>query len=138
MEILIADDDKHFRLLLTKLFKPSYHIVECSAGDEAFNEFKNQHGKKTQYDLVLLDLSMPGLDGLSVLKEIRKFEKEKRIKSSDKTKIVLITSDSKPDTRYESFQYECDAFLSKPLDMAKVARKFDKLGIEVKNISNPI
>lgn len=138
MNILIADDEKHFRLLLTKLFRDSYNIIEHDTGDTALLDVKYHLCKPTQYDLVILDKSMPGMDGIQVLKEIRKAEVNAGIKSTERTKIILITSDSHPDTRFESFQNECDAFISKPLVMSKVAKKFDKLGIKIKNIADKL
>jgi DNA-binding NarL/FixJ family response regulator len=71
MRVILVEDNEHFRSLLRSLLErvPGYEIVgEASSGDIAVELIKN-----TPADLVLLDLSLPKLSGISVLEQVRKF-----------------------------------------------------------------
>ncbi len=70
-KILLVEDDKFLRELLSKRLRMEfYSVLEANESSEAFNHL-NEHG----IDLILLDLHLPGIPGLEILKEI-KFKKE--------------------------------------------------------------
>ncbi|MFA5629244.1 MAG: response regulator transcription factor [Dehalococcoidales bacterium] len=73
MKVLITDDHPIVRQGLKQLLKETYESIvidEAGNGTEALDKIKDQ-----KYDIVLLDIAMPGLNGLEVLKEVRKFDK---------------------------------------------------------------
>src|SRR3989338_2213897 len=65
-KILIADDDGSVREALKLILGESYELVLVENGEEALSKLKQQ-----QFDLILLDIKMPKLDGLEVLKRIK-------------------------------------------------------------------
>lgn len=68
MRILIAEDEADIRKLLSlNMKKEGYEVIECKDGEEVLDIFK-----KEEVHLVLLDIMMPKLDGISVVEEIRK------------------------------------------------------------------
>ena len=68
--ILIVDDDKKYRFILRrKLEITGYKVYECTNGEEAF-EFLQSH--TASIDLVLLDLIMPGVDGVEFMDKMQK------------------------------------------------------------------
>ncbi|MEA1965152.1 MAG: response regulator [Candidatus Aerophobetes bacterium] len=70
--ILVADDDKNFQLLLkTELSLEGYQVMLANNGREALRKIK-----KETPDLLVLDLKMPNMHGLDVLKKMRKKNKE--------------------------------------------------------------
>ena len=64
--ILIADDDDHFRMLLTKVLRERYIVLPSVDGDDAIAK-----AMQIRPDIMLLDLCMPECDGLEALRKIR-------------------------------------------------------------------
>lgn len=65
-KVLVAEDELKIREILVDCLMDDYEVIEAKDGLEALQLFHSQ-----QFDLVLLDVMMPGKDGFSVLKEIR-------------------------------------------------------------------
>jgi two-component system chemotaxis response regulator CheY len=103
--ILIAEDYEDSRCCLKFMLEYfGFRVVEAKDGAEAVDEFKKQ-----QPDLVLMDLAMPRMDGLTATKEIRNSE------FSGKTPIIAVSAFGKA-LYNEAIQSGCDDFLNKPLD----------------------
>jgi two-component system, response regulator, stage 0 sporulation protein F len=75
IKILLVDDEEHIRLLFREeLEEEGYDIGLASNGFEALERLRAQ-----QYDLVVLDIKMPGMDGIQTLNEIKKINKDQRV-----------------------------------------------------------
>ena len=102
--ILVADDDRTTRLLLTETLRAQKHTVVAAAdGAEALKKLKA--GK---FDLVLLDIWMPKMNGLEVLAKLRK--------SEARPKIIVMTSDDTPQTLLSAIREEAYTYVAKPID----------------------
>lgn len=101
--ILIVDDDSHYRSLLKKrLQNAGYLIAEAADGLEAVEILRVE-----SYDLILLDLNMPNMDGFEVLEWI---SNNKHTKDSN---VIVLTSDSKRDTVVTSLTLGAKDFITK-------------------------
>ena len=75
IRILLVDDEEHIRLLFKEeLEEEGYSIELASNGFEALEKLKGQ-----QFALVVLDIKMPGMDGIQTLNEIKKINKEQHV-----------------------------------------------------------
>ncbi len=75
IKILLVDDEEHIRLLFKEeLEEEGYTIDLASNGFDALEKLKDQH-----FDLVVLDIKMPGMDGIQTLNEIKKVNKDQRV-----------------------------------------------------------
>jgi DNA-binding response OmpR family regulator len=102
--ILVADDDRTTRLLLTETLKEQkYNVVAVNDGAAALKKIKE--GK---LDLVLMDVWMPKMSGLEVLKKLRAVKK--------KPKIIVMTSDDTPETLLGAIREEAYSYIAKPVD----------------------
>jgi len=103
--ILVADDDKNFRLLLeTELTLEGYKVILADGGLKALRKVKWEAP-----DLVILDLKMPDLHGLEVLRIVREKNKE--------LPIIICTAYEKMQDDYTIWSSRVAAFLTKPLDI---------------------
>jgi len=103
--ILVVDDDKNFRLLLeAELTLEGYEVVLADNGLAALKKIN-----EGAPDLVILDLKMPDLHGLEVLRTIREKNKE--------LPIIICTAYDKMQDDYTIWSGRVAAFLSKPLDL---------------------
>ncbi|WP_405282586.1 sigma-54 dependent transcriptional regulator [Gaopeijia maritima] len=102
--ILIVDDDRTFRLSTGELLRQDGHEVEMAADAAEAVATLDQ----ARYDLVLLDMRMPGMDGLTAVEVLRK--------RGLGTPILMISGFGTIDTAVESLHRGADHFLSKPVD----------------------
>lgn len=102
VRILLADDEERMRKLVSDfLKKEGYHIFEAEDGKKALDAYRNQ-GK---FDLIILDVMMPGLDGWSVCNEIRK---------SSRIPIIMLTAKAQEADELFGFQLGADEYIIKP------------------------
>lgn len=101
-KILLIEDDKNLGFVVQDVLNHSgYQVIHKYDGVSGLDEFK-----KTSYDLVLLDIMLPELDGYSVAKEIRS--------NGNNTPIIFITAKSMHEDKVKGFHVGADDFLTKP------------------------
>ena len=103
--ILIADNEDGLRWVLEKGFRGAgYHVTAVRDGTSALAEAQSQ-----PFDLILLDVRMPGLDGLALLKQIR----ERRADAQ----VVIMTAHGTMETAIQAMQQGAYDYLAKPFDL---------------------
>lgn len=108
--ILIVDDEPKMRdLVKLYLEREGFKVTEAGDGEVALELFK-----KTKYDLVILDIMMPKLDGLSVCKEIRK---------NSETPIIMLTAKGEEIDRVLGFELGADDYVVKPFSPRELAAR---------------
>lgn len=108
LNILLAEDYQNNRLLVQSFLKRTpYQLTIAKNGQEAVEMF--QAGR---YDLVLMDMQMPVLDGYEATKAIRQWEKQQ---GKALTQIIALTANAMKEDVAKSLQFGCDAHLSKPI-----------------------
>lgn len=106
--ILIVDDEQSVRYSFRKLLsKEDYHIEEATNADEAIVLFKSNRPH-----LVILDVEMPGRDGLSLLKEIKAY--------APKTPVIIVTAFGSGDRVIKAMKYGAYEYIEKPFDIPKL------------------
>src|SRR6185437_3221281 len=124
MQILIAEDDDVNRILIQKIFQKlsvPYHIA--SNGFHAIEAFEKQF-----YDVVFMDIEMPGMNGFEVTKKVR----EKYKDCDNQPFIIALTANSLPGERQNCMNKGMNEYLSKPFSPPDAQRMIDKAG-EYKN-----
>lgn len=131
MRILIAEDDFASRKFLYK-FLSSYGECDMTIdGEETLEAYTLAYDEGTPYDLICLDIMMPKMDGIKVLKEIREIEDEKGIDERERVKIIMTTALNDVKNVFDSFETGCQAYASKPIDTQKLVEVMKKLGFPV-------
>ncbi len=114
-KILILEDDELFAQTLEDfLEEENFEVDIANDGEEALELNYNNN-----YDLYLLDINVPKLNGLELLKELRG--------SGDKTATIFLTSYKDKDTLEQGFLSGCDDYIKKPVDL-------DELFLRIKSI----
>lgn len=109
--ILLAEDDHHLGLLLKDYLQAEGFIVHLFRdGEAALHDLEN-----TLYDLCLLDVMMPKLDGFSLAKVIR--SKDKKIP------VIFITAKSMKDDKLKGYEIGADDYITKPFDEEELVWK---------------
>ena len=118
MKTLIVEDDFTSRVLLQALLQRYGENHIAVNGMEAIQAFQMALAEEKPYDLICLDILMPGMNGHEVLKEIRRIEQNQGIFSTDGVKIIMITALDDLGNAFDAFHELCDAYLTKPIDKA--------------------
>ena len=129
LKILIADDDFSSRKIM-KAFLEEYGTIDMTVdGEETLFAFKTAMKEGRPYDLICLDIMMPKVDGQEVLKQIRKFEREKGIFGKKAVKVVMTTALDDPQNVMESFKSDATGYITKPFDEEDFVRTLNELRI---------
>lgn len=114
INILVVDDEERIRRLLKMyLEREDYKIDEAENGDEALEK-----ALEFDYDLILLDLMMPGKDGIDVCKEIR---------DKKATPIIMLTAKGEEANRVQGFEVGTDDYIVKPFSPREVVLRVKAL-----------
>jgi len=127
MKTLIVEDDFTSRVLMQELLK-GYGLIHIAAnGREAVEAVRVALENGQQFDLICLDIMMPGMDGHQALKEIRALETAKGIFSTDGAKIIMTTALTDMQNKIDAFSSLCDGYLSKPIHREHLLKELRKL-----------
>jgi len=113
--ILVVDDDAAITATFESiLVGEGYDVRTATDGVEAIGL-----ARRERFDVVLLDLVMPGIDGLAALRQLREVAPQARI--------IILSAYIEPDREAEAFRLGAEAVLSKPPDLTKLLRYLGEL-----------
>jgi CheY-like chemotaxis protein len=119
LSVLVAEDNEINALLMRSLLtRLGHHAVIATNGAAALESWFAAKSAGTPYDLVLMDIQMPELDGIETAKRIRASEAGE---PGRRTPILALTANTLVEDRYACFEAGMDGFLIKPLDREKLA-----------------
>ena len=123
MKILLVEDNLlNQRIVLFSLKKYNHVITVANNGLEAVEKFS-----ESKYDVILMDIMMPVMDGLEATVKIR--EVEEISKPDKRTPIIALTANTMDNDRSKCISYGMDEFMAKPFDVEKLKLIFHKLEI---------
>lgn len=108
MKILVAEDEPQLlRVLTIAMEHAGYDVDQVDNGLKAV-----EHAKENSYDVIMLDIMMPVMDGITALKKIRE--------SGDKTYILMLTAKAEVDDRVTGLDSGADDYLTKPFSLKEL------------------
>ena len=129
MKILIAEDDLVSRIFMKKFLGKYGECDVAIDGLETIDAFLAGFKDEKPYDLICLDIMMPKLDGLKVLKALRDIEKQKGIDPQNRVKIIMTTALNDKNTIMNAYDNGCEAYAWKPIETDKFIAVMKKLGL---------
>lgn len=129
MRALVVEDDFTSRLLLQTFLSRYGECDVAERGTDAWEAFFLARASGRGYDVICLDIMMPGIDGHEVLRGIRHEEAACGVLSNDGVKIIMTTALDDIKTVFASFHGLCDAYLVKPIDLAKLLDQIKAFGL---------
>ncbi|WP_054949566.1 response regulator transcription factor [Numidum massiliense] len=111
--LVVDDEDRIRRLLRMYLEREDYLIEEAADGDTAL-----RMALETDYDLILLDLMLPGMDGIEVCEELRK---------KKATPVIMLTARGEESNRVQGFEVGADDYVVKPFSPREIAYRVKAL-----------
>jgi excisionase family DNA binding protein len=102
--LLLVDDDEGTRILLTKMLERQYDVETAVDGDGALDAIRRAG---TNYDLMISDLNMPGMDGIALIREVKGIRPE--------LPVIIITGYSTEKSAIDAVNLRVAGYLTKPL-----------------------
>ncbi|HSM89335.1 MAG TPA: response regulator [Desulfobacterales bacterium] len=111
--VLLVDDETIFTKNMAKLLKfRGYEVAAVNSGDAAIRELE-----QSRFDVIVLDLKMPGMDGITTLKEIMKLGLF--------TETLILTGHGSIDTALEAMKLGAYDYLTKPCEIDELVAKIE-------------
>jgi len=120
--LLVEDNLLNQRIVLFSLKKYNHVVTIANNGLEAVEKFRAE-----EYDVILMDIMMPVMDGLEATVKIREVEQINKV--SKRTPIIALTANTMDNDRNKCLSYGMDEFMSKPFDIEKLKLIFNNLDI---------
>jgi two-component system chemotaxis response regulator CheY len=127
MKCLIVDDEPTCRMMVKCLLSPYGHCDLAFDGREAIGAFRMALDSGHPYDLICLDIMMPGLDGHDVLASFREMERQRGIRGSDGAKVVMTTALMDSRDCVQAFSEGCESYVTKPVEERQLLAEVRKL-----------
>ncbi len=124
-KVLVVDDEREIRnLLRTSLSAEGYEVVVASNGEEAIGLAKTENPQ-----VILLDIEMPGIDGIETCK---------RLESDEKTRLIpIIMMTSRGDRDIEAYLEGATDVVNKPFDIVQLAIRVKSM-LRVRHLTNEL
>ena len=106
--LVVEDNDMNMQLVEFLLEEGGYDILKATSGEEALALTRSGAGPP---DLILMDIHLPGMDGLSVVRAMKSDEATRRIP------ILALTAHAMRGDRDRFLEAGCDGYISKPIDV---------------------
>jgi len=111
--ILLVDDEVEFTENMTRLLEGrGYHVTAVNSGDSAIKALSED-----RYDVMVLDLKMPGMDGIATLREVKKLQLL--------TETLILTGHGAIDTALEAVKLGAYDYLTKPCEVDELVEKIE-------------
>lgn len=120
LRMLLVEDDFASRLLLQTFLSRFGECHIAVNGAEAVEAFRRAAMRDERYDLVCMDIMMPGMDGIEAVRRVRAIEESDGICSTRGARIVMTTAVDDIHEVGRSYHELCDGYLVKPIDLAKL------------------
>ena len=120
MEILLVEDNPLNQKVVTfNLKKYNYNVTSVMYGREAIDLVKNR-----KFDLILMDIMLPEMDGFEVTENIRKYEEESGV--TERVPIIALTANTLDNDRDKCYSAGMNEYLSKPFSSDELIGVIDK------------
>ncbi|MCG8632376.1 MAG: HDOD domain-containing protein [Desulfobacterales bacterium] len=132
MKILVVDDENISRKILVSKMKALGTCVAVDNSKKALAEMELADNKEDPFDIITLDVSMPGMDGRQMLKHIRTREIKNKVPKEERVKILMVTARMNMNTIKSCIKMGCNGYLTKPVSRFQLLQNLGKMGFDTK------
>ena len=130
MKALVTDDDFVGREKIKATLEKLGECTSVSSGELALKMFERAHLLQNPYDLITMDIDMPGLNGHDVMRRIRDWEQVNLLDPDEQgVKIIVITGMTDTRNALLSFRVGCQSYILKPMTHDRIRVALQELGL---------
>jgi DNA-binding response OmpR family regulator len=111
--LLVDDEEMYLEYLSRRLIRAQYDVAKCLSGEEALEKTRDH-----DFDVIILDVIMPGIDGIETLREIKKLKPG--------TEVILLTGNASLESGIEGIKLGAFDYLRKPCNTEELVSKIDQ------------
>lgn len=124
MRLLIIEDEENLAKSLKKVLQTEGYAADIAlTGDEGYEMAFGE-----EYDLIILDLGLPGMDGLKIIEELRK--------EKNSAPVIMLTARDTTEDKVKGLKYGADDYLVKPFELEELLARIQALLRRPKNVIN--
>lgn len=114
---LVVDDDPAINAMIADILAlENFQVSRIHTGDSALDALNADH-----YDVVILDVMLPGRDGVSIMKEIR------AAAHLASTPVIMLTAKADDESQWEGWRAGCDYYMTKPFDPSELLSALNRI-----------
>lgn len=132
MKILVVDDNAVAREMLQDIMNSFGECEVAESGGAAITTFKKARDDMAPFDLIILDISMPDMDGVEVLLKIRNIENIQKYTKLKLAKVMMVTASADKETVVRCIEAGCDSYVVKPFKKEDIINKLQTLGFKAR------
>lgn len=129
MQILVVEDDFISRRLLCRYLEPYGECDVAINGNEALAAVRQSLAGGGTYDLICLDIMMPGITGHEALQQIRVLEAESGLGKDAGARVIMTTALEDEDSQKQAYDAAADGYVTKPIDKKRFQAVLQELGL---------
>ena len=129
MKILIVDDIAVNTRIMVHLLSEYAECHIANSGYQALCKVAESLEQSGPFDLICMDIMMPGMNGIQSIEKIRELETKQKYKNLKPTKILMVTTIKEDASVIKSIKAGCDGYILKPVDKYALVDQLHKLGI---------
>ncbi len=115
--ILVCEDEDVIRdFVVINLKRAGYEVIDVNCGEDALKVFENEHGS---FDVALLDIMMPGIDGFTVCKKLRE--------KSSTLGIIMLSAKTQEMDKVSGLMIGADDYITKPFSPSELTARVDAI-----------
>lgn len=130
LKMLLVEDEYLSRQLLLANVVDFGTCDIAKDGLEALDAARKAYGEGRPYDLIFMDIMLPGMDGFTVLAELRNFETARGVPKSERCKVMMVTALSKASDPSDSDGSPFEGYITKPYSKSHLIQTICGLGFE--------
>ncbi|MCP4571788.1 MAG: response regulator [bacterium] len=129
MQILVVEDDFISRRLLCRYLESYGECDVAINGNEALAAVRQALASGGNYDLICLDIMMPGITGQEALERIRALEADHNLGKGFGARVIMTTALEDEDSVQQAYEAEADGYVTKPIDKKRFQAVLEELGL---------
>lgn len=138
MRILVVEDDYISRRLLCRYLEPYGVCDEAVNGHEALDAIRRAIAGDKHFDLICLDIMMPGMDGQQALVLLREMEVENGRPLGRGAKVIMTSAMEDNQYILQALNASADGYVVKPIEKRKFIETLKEVGLDMERVPNPV
>ena len=138
MRILVVEDDYISRRLLCRYLEPYGTIEEAINGHEAVDAVRRAIDDGQHFDLICLDIMMPGMDGQQALVLLRQLEADNGMPLGQGAKVVMTSAMEDSQDIMQSLNASADGYVVKPIEKRRFIKTLEETGLIMEPTVKPV
>ncbi len=130
MKILIVDDEMVSRRKMEIILREYGECQSVENGNAAIRAFTEAIDAGNPFDLITLDISLPDMNGTSVLAVVRELEQGNACIEGHRVEVLMVTAHGDKDLVMTSIAAGCDDYIVKPFSLDTITQKLEKVGLK--------